>query len=141
LLWKTGGPWATSLTFACLRSVALDQGNTASAEHLVLESLTLGWGSDDRWFVGHALASLAIAAERQQQSVRATRLIGVVDGGCDRIHARLLHIPPQAARFGRTIEVVRWQLGEESFAAARRRSLHVTSGGGPGGDDHDRQDR
>jgi hypothetical protein len=76
LLQEIGGPWATSLTLACLGSVALDQGNIASAKHLLLESLTLGWESDDRWFVGHALASLAIAAERQQQSLRAARLIG-----------------------------------------------------------------
>jgi predicted ATPase/DNA-binding XRE family transcriptional regulator len=119
VLRESGGPWPTALTLGCLGNVVLEQGDIARAEDLLRESLTLSWDVDDRWIVGHTLASLAVAAERQQQPQCAARLIGAVDGVTERIRAALSQIPAQAARYEHSIEVVRAQLGNEAFAAAR----------------------
>jgi predicted ATPase/transcriptional regulator with XRE-family HTH domain len=119
VLRESGGPWYTSVTLACFGNVVLEQGDLVRAEDLLRESLTLARDFDDNWFVGYTLASLAIVAERKRQLQRAARLIGAVDGVCDRIQAPLLQIPAQAARYEHTIDAVRAQLGDEAFAAAR----------------------
>jgi len=116
------------MTLSCLANVVLEQGDILRAEDLLRESMSLALDIDDRWFVGDRLASLAITAERQRQPRRAARLIGTVDAMCDRVLAPLMLIPAQIARYEHTIEVVRAQLGEEAFVAARvaGRSLSQT---------------
>jgi predicted ATPase/DNA-binding CsgD family transcriptional regulator len=119
VLRELGGPWNTAVTLACLGNVVLEQGDLTRAEDLFRESLTLSWDIDDRWCVGDTLASLAIVAERRGQLQRAARLIGAVDAVGDRVQATLMLIPAQAARYEHTIDVVRAQLGDQAFAAAR----------------------
>jgi predicted ATPase/DNA-binding XRE family transcriptional regulator len=119
VLRQSGGPWTTALTLQCLGSVVLEQGNIVRAEQLLSESLTLAFDIDDRWFVGDTLALLAITAERQGQFQRAARLIGTVDAVQESIHAPLMFIPAQAARYAKSSDTARRQLGDEAFAAAR----------------------
>ena len=119
LMRELGGAWTKAWTLYCLGIVSLDQGDISRAEALFQECLASWWEIDDRWFICNALAGLAITAERRGKPERAARLIGVVESVTLMVHAPFLQSPVEVARYERTIDAARAQLGDEAFAAAR----------------------
>jgi tetratricopeptide (TPR) repeat protein len=96
--------------------LVLHRGDSAGAEALLAESLTLGHEIGQWDQIAWNLAALGGVAAAQGHAVRAARLLGAANAWFERIK-RVLQAPERAEHDG-YVAAARAQLGEEAFAAA-----------------------
>ena len=99
-----------------MAGAALEQGDFPRARSLYRECLPTFARMGSRWWLSHVLAGFANLAARQQQPLRAARLLGATAIGVEMSKTR--PIPLTNAALMGAFELTRQVLGEDQFAAA-----------------------